>query len=85
VFLPGALWLRGWLPDWAAAQVSFDPVRAPATTASPATAQLVERLLPAPGSAAAPPAAPTGGVETDATDTHPMNPDDAPPSSPTGA
>ena len=89
VFLPGALWLRGWLPDWAAAQVSFDPVRAPATTASPATAQLVERLLPAPGSVADPALAPgtgtAGDVETDAAGTHPMNPDDAPPSSPTGA
>ena len=25
VFLPGALWLRAWLPDWAAAHASFEP------------------------------------------------------------
>ena len=24
VFLPGALWLRGWLPDWAAAHARFE-------------------------------------------------------------
>ena len=25
VFLPGALWLRTWLPDWAAAHADFEP------------------------------------------------------------
>ena len=25
VFLPGALWLRAWLPDWAAAHARFEP------------------------------------------------------------
>lgn len=25
VFLPGALWMRGWLPDWAAAHADFEP------------------------------------------------------------
>lgn len=25
VFLPGALWMRAWLPDWAAARASFEP------------------------------------------------------------
>ena len=27
VFLPGALWLRGWLPDWAAAHARLDPAQ----------------------------------------------------------
>jgi len=37
VFLPGALLLRTWLPDWAAAHASFEPATVEPPTVDPAT------------------------------------------------
>ena len=34
VFVPGAQWLRGWLPEWVAQQVNFGGLISPETPAS---------------------------------------------------
>ena len=50
VFVPGAQWMRTWLPDWVAAQVDLDG-REPSLPA-PQAAPETEPALPAPVSEA---------------------------------
>lgn len=51
VFVPGAQWLRGWLPDWVAAQVDLDG-REQSLPAPPQATPDTETALPAPVSEA---------------------------------
>lgn len=49
VFVPGALWLRGWLPDWAAQQVDLGAgPQTDSEGAPPAPSQLQDGAAPVP-------------------------------------
>jgi membrane protein required for colicin V production len=59
VFLPGAQWMRGWLPEWAAAEVDLG--EGPAIEAGDIPAPPAARIESAPGGIA-PPATPSTGA-----------------------